>query len=820
MFSVQRRRLVCRGLVLLQSALFPGLAAAQSLGDDIGQSVFLLIAFAFGGLTVFMYFHVIRAERGMEPDAERRRTALILSSGERFFYYHNLATNQQWFSHKLRELLGIQKNRANFESFAEVLPETDFERLQQAVVDLKAGEEKFEIQLQTRDGLPLECFGTLRSDMGQQHLVLWWRDYSQGHEKLRRQKEEHERYKRELQMMNNALNALPFPLWIRDQELAMRFCNLAFMEALEERSDSASADQMEIYTYGRKLALAAQETGKARTERRHIILEGERKLFDISEIPWGKERFLTGTAMDISELEAVSQELEHTRSMQGDLLESITSAIAIYGPDQRLQYYNQAYIRLWKLQEAVSWLNSHPRYSEILELLRENRILPEQANFPAFKTQHLKLFTDLIEPHEEFFYLPDNRTIRVLAIPHSRGGLLFAYEDVTDRLALERSYNTLIAVQKQTLDNLQEGVAVFGEDGRLRLSNPVHCEMWGISREMAESNPHINDLLERNQRLYYYEDWEEFKQNFVSDMVTNQVVQKRMERTDGKVLDMISVPLPNGQTLLNYVDITDSTLAERFLHEKNEALIEADRVKTEFLTNISYELRSPLTSISGFSEMLRQGYFGGLNEQQSEYVQNIHDATQHLMALIDDIIDIASIEAGYMQLEIATVNVPRLLEDAATLVNDRARGAGIKLETHCAKDAKTLPADENRLRQVLYNLLSNAVKYTERGGRIFLSATILPASEVAEPKVESAHWLAISVKDNGAGIPEAEQEAVFGKFYRAANSVRIRSGTGLGLSVVKSLIELHGGAVKLESTIGQGTEVICYLPLEPQISAA
>lgn len=784
--------------ILTLVMLLPESALAES---SVGTE-FLLSALgaALGAAAALFYYYLRGHGEGLSPDEDKSRIALLFSSANTYFYYQNLDNHKEWFSRKLKTLLEIKGKNPSFQHFSEVLEERDYERLKQAIVDLKAGSKQFRIELKTSTGLTMECFGTIRQEHNTNHLILWWQDISERNEANDRLRKENERMKMDLQQLNNMMNGLPVPVWQRDEKLQIRSCNLAFMEAAEETPDSQHGDSMELYSQAKLLARKALEGKERAYERRFIVLHGERKLYDIYETPWADGKSTTGLAMDCSEIDKIRAEMEQIKSAQADLLESSTSAMAIYGSDQRLKSYNNAFCRLWKLEE--SWLASHPKYSEVLEQLRENRTLPEQANFPAFKQQHLKLFTDLIDPQEEFYYLPDGRTIRVLAIPHTMGGVLFVYEDVTDRLALERSYNTLIAVQNETLDNLHEGVAVFGEDGRLRLSNPVYMEMWNHSREIAASSPHIGDLLNRNKSLFVFDDWEKFKEDFISMLSARQTCQKRIERRDGKILEGIFVPLPDGQTLINYVDITSSILVERSLRERNEALQEADRVKSEFLANISYELRSPLTSISGFTEMLRQDYFGRLTDRQQEYLANIQDASKHLTTLINDILDIASIEAGYMQLDIKPFDIHAMIQSMPSLVGDRARNSEITLKLECPSDIGIMDGDENRIRQILFNLLTNSIKYTEPKGQVCLGAKL---GDVVD---EIVFW----VEDNGMGMTQEEQDFVFSKFYRTAGASRKNSGTGLGLSMVKSFVELHGGRVELSSQFGVGTTIYCYLP--------
>jgi len=625
------------------------------------------------------------------------------------------------------------------------------------------------------------------------------------HEKdFLRLRAENEKLKTDLRHYSTILNMAPYPIWQRGGDLKIQFYNLSYSEAVEDISDKTESDTPELDKRMHAMAKAAMETGKPVFERRHIIVGGARKLYHIMEFPLPTEEMLAGFAIDISETGALKEDLARHVAAQDDLLESSASAMAIYGSDMRLKSFNYAFVNLWKLDEV--WLDTQPTYSEILEMLREKRRLPEQANFQQFKQQQVKMFTDLIEPREEFFYLPDGKALRVIAIPHALGGILFAYEDVTDRLALERSYNTLIAVQRETLDHLHEGVAVFGEDGRLKLYNPCYLELWNIDREFAATEPHVRDIVEKCSGFFIYDDWASFRARHIDDIQRRDLIAKQIERTDGKVLDWRKVPLPDGATLITYLDITDSTLVERSLRERNEALQEADRLKTEFLANVSYELRSPLTSISGFSEMLKQEYFGALSEKQKEYVDGIHQSSQHLMQLINDILDLASIEAGYMRLEVSDFDIYKTMKSMLPLTQERARENDIKVKLECAVKIGKMLGDETRIRQILFNLLSNAIKYSHPGQTVTLGA-----------KERGSDEMVLFVTDEGEGIPHEEQQAVFDKFYKGRNQEVAReksgprSGTGLGLSIVKNFIELHGGHVELHSEPGKGARFECVL---------
>jgi signal transduction histidine kinase len=616
---------------------------------------------------------------------------------------------------------------------------------------------------------------------------------------------ENEKLKSDLKIYSTLLNMSPYPIWQRNADLSIGFHNFAYSEAVEDLMDEAEIGVIpELDKRVRVMSQLASDNANSVTERRHIVVGGVRKLYEITESSIPEEKICAGFAIDYSEIDQLKEDIARHISAQNDLLESSASAMAIYGADMRLKSFNNAFVALWKFDEL--WLDSQPAYSEILELLHEKRRLPEQANFQLFKQQQIKLFTTLFETREEFFYLPDGKALRVIAIPHALGGILFAYEDVTDRLALESSHNTLIAVQRETLDNLHEGVAVFGEDGRLKLNNPGYLLMWRLEHEFANSEPHIRDIFEKCKELFLPEDLESFKEQHIEQLQMRDFTARRIERSDGKVIDWRKVPLPDGATLITYLDVTDSTLVERSLRERNDALQEADKLKTEFLANVSYELRSPLTSISGFSEMLKQEYFGTLSEKQREYVDGIHQSSQSLMRLINDILDLAGIEAGYMRLDVSRFDIYIMMKSVLSLIQERSKERDITIKFECLSKIGKMVGDKTRIKQILFNLLSNAIKYSQDGGEISFGAKGLETGEII-----------LWVEDRGQGIPLEEQEAVFSKFYKGRNQEAMkgrpnnRSGTGLGLPIVKSFIELHGGRVALHSEDKKGARFECYL---------
>lgn len=571
-----------------------------------------------------------------------------------------------------------------------------------------------------------------------------------------------------LRRLESALDALPVPLWRRDPEQRIVWCNTAYADAggAERGAFIDGAAKLGGDAIARKLSALARLALAARTSQSdsgHLIVAGARRLYDFVEAPL-PDGGTIGMAVDQTEREESGIELARHIGAQGTVLETMPVAIAIFGADKRLKYANSAYARLWRVDE--DWLATEPEYGEVLESLRERRRLPEFADFRMFKRQRVALFDSIFEPIDELMYLPDGTTLRERCLAHPLGGLLFAFEDVTDRLTLERSYNTLIAVQR-ALDNLQEGVAVFGSDGKMKLHNPAFARIWDMPEAALIAEPHIGEVIDLMRPFYPAdEDWEDTKSRLADDIGAREPVRARLERADGRILDYALVPLPDGATQLSYLDVTDTIRVERALRERAEALEAADRLKSEFISTVSYELRTPLNTIIGFAEMLSKQYFGALNERQVEYCDDILSASQRLLAIINDILDLASIDAGRMTLDLSPVPVLGLMEETAQIMADLARERDLALEVKVPRALPDLRADPRRLKQALCNLVSNAIKFTPAGGKITLSAEA------------AGQYVALAVADTGMGIAPEHQSRVFKEFERGTAPTRGAWGRG------------------------------------------
>jgi signal transduction histidine kinase len=666
--------------------------------------------------------------------------------------------------------------------------------LEHAVEALRARGEGFSMTLTTLTGRPIETQG--RAIGGR--AVLRLKDVSGIKRELSELAARHSDMAAEVDALRMLIDALPAPVWKRNNDGRLVFVNAAYAQAVEAKQPSeAVAGGLELLERSaREEIVRARAVMCSYSGRLPAIVAGNRQSFDVVEV--AIRGGSAGIAVNASEAEAMRAELARMVDAHRRTLDQLATGVAIFTANQRLTFYNEAYRSLWDLDPA--FLDESPTDASVLDRLRAKRKLPEQQDFRQWKAELHEAYR-AVEPKDMLWHLPDGRTLRVVTTPNPEGGVTYLFENVTERLDLERRFDALIRVQRETLDNLGEAVAVFGSDGRVRLFNPTFAEMWRLSPADLAEHPHVETVSawcqpqQRDETI-----WNAIRAT-VTAIDERQPVTGRIERADGSVVVCATMPLPDGATLVTFQDITDSVNVERALRERNEALETADEIKVDFVHHVSYELRSPLTNIIGFAHFLGDPATGPLTEKQREYLGYINFSTSALLALINNILDLATIDAGAMTLTLGDVDVRATMAAAAEGIQDRLVTEHITLDVRAASDIGSFTADEKRVRQILFNLLANAVSFSPSGATVIFSAERRPDAVV------------FSVSDRGPGIPTEIKEKVFDWFESHSLGSQHR-GTGLGLSLVRSFVELHGGTVQLDSSVGTGTTVTCIFPLD------
>ncbi|QFU17930.1 sensor histidine kinase [Microvirga thermotolerans] len=601
----------------------------------------------------------------------------------------------------------------------------------------------------------------------------------------------------DLKAMSSLLDAIAHPLWIRDDGDRLIWANKAYLRAVEA-ADVADAAARSLDLLGqrtREESRRRRQTGAPFTARVTAVTAGQRSILDVAEHPTGSGS--AGIAIDVSELESVRTDLQRQMDAHVRTLDQLPTAVAIFDASQQLIFSNAAYQQLWGLDGA--FLASRPTDGEVLDRLHAARKLPEQADFRAWKNEILASYR-AVDSQETWWHLPDRRTLRVVMNPNPQGGVTYLFDDVSEHIQLESQVTALTRVQSETLDTLKEGVAVFGSDGRLKLFNRAFAEMWNLPAELTADHPHVDAVIKACRQLAPQDEpWVDIRGAVAGLPDMRMGFSCRMERRDGLALDCAAQPLPDGATLVTFIDVTASVNVERALKERNEALEKASRLRDEFVHHVSYELRSPLTNVIGFAQLLGDETVGALNPRQRDYADHIMRSSAALLAILNDILDLASIDTGSLELTPELVDIRSTIEAAMRGLEDRLAEASLTVVIDAPEDIGSFVADGKRVRQILFNLLSNAVGFSAPGQSITVSAR------------KSGGEVIFEVRDQGRGIPPEIKARVFDRFESHTLGTRHR-GVGLGLSIVRSFVELHGGRIELASAPGVGTTVTCFFP--------
>ena len=718
--------------------------------------------------------------------------ALLEADTGRIFLWTGARMAPLAFGARAKRHIPIGRKAAHAE-FAAWLSKDSLAALAAALEALKSAHTPFELRLRSRSGMNVHASGFFT---GMGHGVKFYSLAETKGEAGKAQPDTDTAPGTAPGLMRALLEGLDAPAWQQGDDGRPVWVNPSWCKAVGLASlEEALKEGADFPGATGRAEIARGRDGAGRFCRNMTLVSaGQRRQFAVNTITLGGQE--AGIAIDISETGRLQAELERVGDFHARTLNQLATAVAIFGGDQKLQFYNASFRQLWAFDDV--FLESRPRKGELLDHLRAARKLPEQADYRAWRDTVLESFR---EPNasESLWHLPDGRHLRVIANPHPRGGVTWVYEDVSERLRLESRYNSLIRVQGETLDHLSEAIAVFSSDGRLRLWNPAFSAIWGLDAHFLGDNPHVSALVAAcggTGEVY----WQNLTAA-VTGLADNRTArQGRMERPDDIIYDYATIPLPDGGTLFSLINVTDSVRVARALTERAEALEASDRLKNDFIQHVSYELRTPLTNITGFSQLLGDPAFGDLSRVQRDYLDHILASSDVLMALVNDILDLATIDAGIAELDLSEVDMADCVAAAIGALDDRIKKAGIRLDNRVPPDIGVLQADERRLRQIIYNILSNAVQFSPHGECVGIGAR------------RDAGFVYLAVWDVGSGIPKRLGGAIFDRFVSSDPRQKKRRA-GLGMAIVKSFVELHGGRIEIDTLAPHGTQITCIFPV-------
>ncbi|HEV2595056.1 MAG TPA: PAS-domain containing protein [Sphingomicrobium sp.] len=635
--------------------------------------------------------------------------------------------------------------------------------------------------------------------------LLWFVDASAGEEERGALALRLRQAEAALNSLTHLIEAAPFPMWYRGPDLKLGLVNSAFVQAVEgtDAADVISRSAELLDAQGEDSAAAsakkAQESGRVISRMQPAIIGGERRMLRIVDVPLASGA-VAGFAVDVQDLEDARAELSRYIESQRELADRMTAGTAQFDSERTLSFFNRPFTVMSHLDPE--WLAEKPEFDRIIDRMREQQRLPETRDFPAWKEERRGWFTSADEVIEEEWMLANGDHIRVVAQPLPDGGLRLFLEDRTEQLRLASARDTLLRVRAATFDNLFEAISVFASDGRLYTWNRRFLEDWELDEEWLTSHPRVDELVPAMARkLVNPTAAAQIREMVRQTTNERQSASGRISMTDGRHFQFAAVPLPDGNALFTMVDVTDSTRIEAALRERAAALEDADRVKTDFVANMSYELRTPLTSIGGFAELLQGGYAGDLSAKAKDYVSAVVESVERLSKLINDVLDLTTGDTRGVVLEKERVDVAGLCRAAVEAVKSRASEKDQILDLEIAPSLGHVFGDARRLRESIEHVLQNAIAYTDPKGRISLAAG------------GDKKQVVITICDNGSGIAAEDLPRVFNRFDRVAEAgVRGEAALGLGLPLTQQFIEAHGGSVELESERGHGTKVTLNVP--------
>ncbi len=556
---------------MTKDLLFDMFYAAPELWYGLAAVFFILL----GGLIYYWFLYLKSRQKNyfLNRDRERYAETLYASKDGYFaFIYPDEKIDDprkiilEHCSRRLAVMMNLSLGtKTKFDDILQNFYKDDIKKLQKYVELLKADGVSFEDDFLLKSpnkrlrlsGMRINGIdGNIYCDM------IWFRDISLESQVIFELESEKTNWFKQIIQLEDLINNIPYPVWMRNDKLDIFQINNKYLDFFENKSrEDVLSNHLEIQdikgeNISKNLALLAHSVNKSKNQTVTVIKNGERKVFNVIETPFNVDErldkiYTVGALIDITELDDFKQNLKIHQNAHLEIMGKLGTAFAVFDQKQNLAFYNKAFSMLWKLED--NWLDQQPDYSAFLDVLRDKRLLPEVPDYLSFKSGEQKDFANIFEAKEDLLHLPNEQTIRRVRIPHPMGGLVFAYEDVSDKLATRRAYNSLLSVQKEILENLFDAVIIFSPDGKLAFYNQAYLKLWKIAELALQNEPTLNEVIEMQKKFFVkVDDWKTLKNDIIAHIENLTTKTFILNRNEEDQVEVMSKNLSDGSTMITY----------------------------------------------------------------------------------------------------------------------------------------------------------------------------------------------------------------------------------------------------------------------------
>ena len=624
--------------------------------------------------------------------------------------------------------------------------------------------------------------------------------------------------------LKTLLDALPVFIWQKDRNLKITYCNEAYAKALESSKDAVVRDNLKLIPSSKREGYSYQGVyaSKARKFTEHVILGGARRLLSIEESAFSANGRSTGFAVDVTDREELESSFSEYKKQTEAVLNELSVPLAVFDKNSFLLLANDAVVKLFNAENFD--ISEKRTFADIMDYLISNKSMIMTSDIAHYKARALELFQNAIEPHRTMLYLKNGRSISVTLSPIRAGGIVFMFEDVTDKVSLERELKSITSVRLDMLNHLSEGVIVFGTDNRIKAVNNAANAIWNnekVTNEMHISSFFAAQTVADKETTYTDdegaasttpENADAFVVPAAADKVkswvsrlTDMAAQRREFSNTIALPSGISVeckyaPLPDGLNLLRFRDLSECETLKNELAEKNSVVEQIGKLKSSLISNISSELRAPLQAISGFMDVLKNQYFGELNEKQRGYCTEISKSIDVATETVDAITELANIKAGLLDVQHKDVNLLKLINTALSRLAKVAEVRNVSLSTDFSDTERFIFGNPKLLQQMLYHLVARALWNIHSSGCITVSAKIFPDDPYCQ----------LTVRDDSPALDDEDVKRLRKMLASDSDGYEI---IDLRLELANRIAKAHNGKVLVDNPIGGGNAISCKIPV-------